>query len=200
MKNVLVLGATGGIGNWVVKLLADIADIKQTVYVRTPAKLNLELAQRVEVLQGDVLDTDRLREAMKDKDIVVAALSGDWYGQAKSIVEAMPEKPLSHIFWVTGLGIHHEVPGKTGEILEYYVNRFPEYIKAADVIENSGVPCTLVRAANLTNGSNMDYHIQQEGQPLHAETVDRCAVAKCITDRINGAANLKENASIGVTN
>lgn len=154
MKRVFVLGATGGIGHWVTKLLSEKTDIQQTVYVRTPAKLDAEIASNVQVIQGDVLNTKALSEAMQKQDIVVAALSEDWLGQAKSIVGAGKGLPIKHIFWVTGLGIHREVPGKTGEILEYYVNRFPEYIQAADTISNSGVPYTLVRAANLMNGNN----------------------------------------------
>lgn len=200
MKQVLVLGATGGIGHWVAKLLSGKADIQQTVYIRTPAKLGTEIISNVQVMQGDVLDTKNLSEAMQKQDIVVAALSEDWLGQAKSIVEAAKGLPIKHIFWVTGLGIHREVPGKTGEILEYYVNRFPEYIQAADTISNSGVPYTLVRAANLMNGNNTTYYIQNEGEPVHSETVDRCAVAKYIVDSITGADDLNKNASVGITN
>jgi Saccharopine dehydrogenase and related proteins len=200
MKHVLVLGATGGIGHWVTKLLAEKTNIQQTVYVRTPEKLDTEIASHVQVIQGDVLDTKSLSEIMQGKDIVVAALSGDWFGQAKSIAEAMKELPIQHIFWVTGLGIHREVPGRTGELLEYYVNRFPEYIQAAELIAGAGIPCTLVRAANLQNGSNMVYYVQQEGEPVHGETVDRCAVAKYITDCIVENTDLSENASVGITN
>ena len=200
MRNVLILGATGGIGHWVTRMLCKIRDIKSTVYVRTPQKLDQLLSSQVKVIQGDVLDTDNLTKAMKQQDIVVAALSGDWLGQARSIKKAMEGHSISHIFWVTGLGIHHEVPGEIGKTLEYYVHNFPEYIESADTIENSGVSYTLVRAANLTNGNNMDYYIQIEGEPIHAENIDRCAVAKYIVDCISGVIDMNENSSVGVTN
>ena len=200
MKDVLVLGATGGIGYWVTKLLGEVPDIHQTLYVRTPEKLDAGIAPFVSVIKGDVLDTAALSEAMQGKDIVVAALSGDWLGQAKSIAAAMRGISVTHIFWVTGLGIHREVPGETGRVLEYYVKRFPEYIEAADTIAESGVPYTLVRAANLMNGNNMEYHVQLEGEPVHAETVDRCAVAKFIADQIVAKDGLETNNSFGITN
>lgn len=200
MEHILVLGATGGIGHWVVKLLAQDENMALTVYVRNPGKLDKTLAGQVKVITGDVLDTANLSDAMKGQDIVVAALSGDWLGQAKSIVSAAQGTSLSHIFWVTGLGIHREVPGKTGEILEYYINRFPEYIQAAEVIAEAGFPYTLVRAANLMKGDNMTYYTQQEGDPVHSEAVDRCAVAKYIADRIAGNEKLADNLSIGITN
>lgn len=50
------------------------------------------------------------------------------------------------------------------------------------------------------NGDNMVYYTQQEGDPVHSESVDRCAVAKYITDRIAGNENLANNLSIGITN
>lgn len=200
MEHILILGATGGIGHWVTKLLTETTDNPVTAYVRTPEKLDDTLKEKITILQGDVLDTDNLSAAMGNQDIVVAALSGDWLGQAKSIANAIKGKQISHVYWVTGLGIHREVPGKTGEILEYYVNRFPEYIEAADVIANMGVPYTLVRAANLMNGNNMNYYVQLEGEPIHAETVDRCAVAKFIVDSITGKNDGKIQNSCGITN
>lgn len=197
MKQILVLGATGGIGHWVTKLLTETTDHQVSAYVRTPKKLDDSLRAQMEVLQGDVLDTEKLSAVMEGKDIVVAALSGDWLGQAKSIAAAMKGKHISHVYWVTGLGIHREVPGETGKILEYYVNRYPEYIEAAEVIANMGIPYTLVRAANLMNGNNMNYYVQMEGEPVHAETVDRCAVAKFIVDSIEGKNGGSTCASCG---
>lgn len=200
MKQILVLGATGGIGHWAVKLLMETTNHQVTAYVRTPEKLDDMMKTHLQILQGDVLDTEKLSAAMEGKDIVVAALSGDWLGQAKSIAAAIKEKHISHVYWVTGLGIHREVPGRTGEILEYYVNRYPEYIEAAEVIATMGIPYTLVRAANLMNGNNMNYYVQMEGEPVHAETVDRCAVAKFIVDSMEGKNEGSTCSSCGVTN
>lgn len=200
MNKVLVLGATGGIGHWTAYFLKDDPNVQLTLYVRTPTKLDAELAAQAGVIQGDVLDTEKLAQAVQGKDIIVAALSGDWLGQAKSIAEAVKGRSVTHIFWVTGLGIHREVPGETGKILEYYVNRYPEYIEAAQTIENCGIPYTLVRAANLMDGSNTKYYVQQEGEPVHAETADRCAVAKYIADCIKGGHDMNKNYSVGITN
>lgn len=200
MGNILVLGATGGIGHWVAKLLTKTTDNPVTAYVRTAEKLDDTLKGKITILQGDVLNTDSLSAAMNNQDVVVAALSGDWLGQAKSIANAIKGKQISHVYWVTGLGIHREVPGETGKILEYYVNRFPEYIEAADVIANMGVPYTLVRAANLMNGDNMNYYVQSEGEPIHSESVDRCAVAKFIVDSITGKIDRETQNSCGITN
>lgn len=200
MKNILVLGATGGIGHWGIQLLTENIENKITAYVRTLGKLDDSFKNHIQIVQGDVLDTELLSNAMENQDIVVAALNGDWLGQAKSIAQAIKGKSISHIYWVTGLGIHHEVPGKTGEILQYYVNRYPEYIEAAETIANMGIPYTLVRAANLMNGKNMKYYVQYEGEPIHSETVDRCAVAKFIVDCIEEKNEWYRCSSCGITN
>ena len=184
----------------VVQQLNQIEEVNQTVYVRNSSKLRTEEVAAVMVLEGDVLDTDRLAEAMQGQDMAVAALSGDLLGQAKSIVKAIRQTSVSRVIWVTGLGIHHEVPGAAGEMLNYYVSRFPEYVQAADTIANSGVTYTLVRAANLTDGSNMKYYLQKEGENIHDEAVDRCAVAKFIVDMVKDKNGLGENDSLGVTN
>lgn len=199
MNNILVLGATGGIGSLVVSQLTKV-NVKQTIYVRNIKKLKKENLTSVTILEGDILDTTNLISAMKGQNIVIAALSGDLFGQALSIVAAAKQTNVSRIIWVTGLGIHHEVPGKIGEMLNYYVNKFPEYIQAADTIANSGIPYTLVRAANLTNGNNLTYYIQKEGEEIHSESVDRRAVAQFIVDMIKDTNNLGLNESLGVTN
>lgn len=200
MKNVLILGATGGIGHWVAEFLKEYPDFHQTVYVRNRQKLDSSIADIATVIDGDMTDVSGLEKAMVGQEIVVAALSGDWLGHAKAIVAAAKKTGVSRLVWVTGLGIHREVPGETGKILEYYVNRFPEYIEAADTIAASGIPYTLVRAANLMNGTNQTYYVQHEGEPVHAETVDRCAVAKYIVDHMITDADTSVNISVGITN
>lgn len=58
----------------------------------------------------------------------------------------------------------------------------------------------MVRAVNLMTGNNMDYYIQLEGEPVHAETVDRCAVAKFIADSITGKNDGETQNICGITN
>jgi Putative NADH-flavin reductase len=200
MKNILVLGATGGIGRLVVQQLNQLEYVKQAVYVRNASKLKPEDVAVATVLEGDVLDTEKLTEAMQGQEVVIAALAGDLPGQAKSIVKAMKQTKVTRVIWVTGLGIHHEVPGAVGEMLNYYVSRFPEYVQAADTIANSGIAYTLVRAANLTDGGNMEYFLSKEGENIHSESVTRSAVAKFIVDMIKDENNLGENDSLGITN
>lgn len=197
MKNILVLGATGRIG----KLLLSMLEPQQnrvTAYVRSPEKAVGTAFENVALVQGDVLDTERLRVSMQGQDVVIAVLPGDLLAYAKSIAAAMQVSRPGRILWVTGMGIHHEVPGEVGKILDELCRKMPEYVQAADTISSAGTPWTLVRAAHLTDGDNAAYYVQEEGQPLHANAVDRVAVARFMADLVKDDGG--KNQSLGVTN
>ena len=69
---------------------------------------------------------------------------------------------------MTGVGIHHEVPGPVKEMLDKLCESQPDYVKAADTVMNSGLEYTLLRGAHLTDGDNRKYFVQKEGEFLHA--------------------------------
>ncbi|MBU3201078.1 NAD(P)H-binding protein [Clostridium estertheticum] len=200
MKNVLILGATGDTGKLIIEQLKTHSEVKKSVYVRNLEKIQEEVKRTITVLKGDILDTDSLKTAMENKDMVVACLNGDLLAQAESIVKAMKGTTLKRIIWLTGLGIHHEVPGPAGEILDMLLNKFPDYAKAADTIADSGIDYTLVRASNLVDGDNIEYYLTKEGETIREESVTRHAVAKFIVDMIVDDNGFGENESLGITN
>lgn len=200
MKHILILGATGETGRLVLEQLKENTEVKQTVYVRDSEKLTKAAKESVSVFEGDVLDTAKLSKVMENQEILVACLNGELLAQAESIVEAMKSSKVKRVIWLTGLGIHHEVPGEVGEMLDTLVKKFPDYVKAADTIADSGVTYTLVRAANLEDGDNMEYHLSKEGEEIRKQSVTKCAVAKFIVDMIADENGLGENDSLGITN
>lgn len=197
MKKILVLGATGRIG----KLLLPMLEPQKngvTAYVRSPEKAVGTAFEQVSIVKGNVLDTERLSESMNGQDVVIAVLSGELLAYAKSIAAAMQKSRPGRILWVTGMGIHHEVPGEVGKILDELCRKMPEYVQAADTIAEAGTPYTLIRAAHLTDGTNESYFVQEEGRPLHSNAVDRIAVARFMADLVENGSGL--NKSLGVTN
>lgn len=196
MKKILVLGGTGRIGRLLLLMLTQENSV--TAYVRSPERAEGEEFDRAVLVKGDVLDTARLSACMQGQDAVVAVLSGDLLAYAKSIAAAMQESRPGRVLWVTGMGIHHEVPGKVGKLLDELCREMPEYVQAADTIAGAGTPYTLIRAAHLTDGTNGTYYVQEEGQPLHATAVDRIAVARFMADRVKDGTGLDQ--SLGVTN
>lgn len=200
MKQVLVLGATGKTGRLVVKELEMIEGIGQTVYVRTAYKMQGVADTPIKVVEGNVTDTEKLHEAMQGMDFVISCLGGDVLPMAKSIVEAMKDTSVSRVIWLTGRGIHNEIPGEEGEMLRGYLERMPEFAQAADVIADSGVCYTLIRIPILLDSENKKYDLTNENQVGRCGEVTRSAVAKFIADMVIDEHGLGENGSIGITN
>ena len=193
MKNILVFGATGRIGQ---KLLPLLSHHQVTAYVRDKNKM--KDLKDIQIIEGDVLDLKQLTKSFENQDIVIAILSGDLLTYAKNIKEALNKSNVQRIIWITGMGIHHEVPGEVGKLLDKLCKEMPEYVQATDTIISSNTPYTLIRAAHLTDGDNAQYYIQHAGENLHSNSVDRIAVARLIADLIENNKGIVD--SLGVTN
>ena len=199
MKKILILGATSPTGKVLIKhLQSKKKELDITCFVRNPEKLSS--FSGLNIVHGDLNEKKSLSSAMKDKDIVITLLNGeDLVTMAENIIDTMKQYNIKRIIWMTGMGIHHEVPGKIKELLDKLVESQPHYVKAADTIMNSGLDYTLLRGAHLTDGDNRKYYIQKEGEPLHSNTCDRIAIAEFIENIIDNI-DLYKNESIGVTN
>ena len=97
------------------------------------------------------------------------------------------------------MGIHHEINGLRGVMLNQLAKKRPEYIEAADTIAVSPAVTTLLRCPGIQNGDNEIYELTKEGvQPAH-RNVDRAAIAQCMADMI-ADETLGANESPGITN
>jgi saccharopine dehydrogenase-like NADP-dependent oxidoreductase len=101
MKNVLILGATGSVARHAVDLFLTETDAQLTLYVRNARRLKNVDPSRARVVEGDVLDAARLKEAMTGQDVVYANLAGDLERMAKSVVRAMEETGVHRLIWIS---------------------------------------------------------------------------------------------------
>ncbi|QYJ73438.1 SDR family oxidoreductase [Shewanella sp. FJAT-51649] len=190
MKKVLILGANGQIAQWVVDMLADSQDVQQTLLVRDPSKLNVELPSNAQLVIGDVLNRKLIHELVKGQDIVYANLAGELDAQAKNIVAAMQNANVNRLIFVNSLGIYNEVPGKFGEWNEREIGEYlGPYRDAADAIEASELDYTILRAAWLTDHDEVDYEVTQRDEPFKGTVVSRKSVAALITQIIDSPQN-----------
>ena len=198
MKKILILGASSPTGKVLLThLQTSNKNLEITCLVRNPEKLSS--FGKINIIKGDVIDQKLLSSSMKDKDMVITLLAGDnLVTLAENIIKSMKENNVKRIIWMTGMGIHHEVPGPIKELLDKLVESNPDYVKAADIIMNSGLDYTLLRGAHLTD-NNRKYYIQKEGESLNCNTCDRIAIAEFIS-KIIEIFNLYKNESIGITN
>lgn len=70
-KKLLVLGASGGIGKWVVEMGQE-RGYEITVVVRK--KASMDKFQNINIIQGNVLDSDVLKQAVEGQDFIISCL------------------------------------------------------------------------------------------------------------------------------
>ncbi|TWI33899.1 SDR family oxidoreductase [Paracoccus sulfuroxidans] len=198
MTKVLILGASGQIARHVIDMLADRADTEMTLFLRDASRLGRNAPKNARVIEGDVLDTAKLKEAVAGQDVVYANLAGDVDAQAASIIEAMQGTGVSKLIFCTTLGIYDEVPGKFGEWNNREIGAYiPPYRKAANLIEASGLDYAVLRPAWLTDNDEVDYETTERHEPFKGTEISRKSVAAVVVDLIESNRALG-GRSIGI--
>ena len=199
MKKVVIFGAAGHTGKYITEKMKAEKDIALSVFVRNPDKFGDMNLTDVNVIQGDALNADDVVRAMEGQEIMLCSLEGDVLTMAKNIVSALEKTSVKRIIWITGMGIHHEIKGVRGIMLNMYAKQRPEYIEAADTIAASSAITTLLRCPGIKNGDNTKYFLTKEGeQPAHKD-IERAGIAQCMYDLIEDES-LGVNDSLGITN
>ncbi|MBA2876254.1 SDR family oxidoreductase [Thermaerobacillus caldiproteolyticus] len=191
MKNVLILGANGSIARIAINLFLNETDAQLTLYLRNSHRLKNINSNRVRIIEGDVLDIEKLKEAMIGQDVVYANLAGNLEQMAKNIVEAMNATGVKRLIWISSMGIYDEVPGeKYGSILD-------PYRKSAAIIEASDLDYTILRPAWFTNQDEIDYETTQKGEPFKGSVVSRKSVADLVV-KLAVTPGMEVRRSLGV--
>lgn len=187
MANILVLGANGQIAKLAENIFLDSTGDDLKLFLRRADRLRDKAASfedRIELIDGDTTDVDKLVDSMKDVDMVYANLAGgNIKEQAQAVIEAMHKASVTRLVWISTLGIYDEVPGKFGEwnnsTLGSYITN---YAAAAKVIEDSDLDYTIIRPAWLTNKDEVDYETTQKDQVFKGTEVSRKSIAQIVVD------------------
>ncbi|WP_419874831.1 SDR family oxidoreductase [Candidatus Pristimantibacillus sp. PTI5] len=195
MSNVLILGANGQVARYAIDKFLNETDAQLTLYLRNKNNLRNMESSRNRVVEGDVLDIEKLKEAMKDQDVVYANLAGDLADDlekmARNIVRAMDSTGVKRLIFISTMGIYDEVPGeKYGSILN-------PYRKSAQIIEASDLDYTILRPGWFTNRDEVDYETTQKGEPFKGSVVSRKSVADLIV-KLAELPELEVRRSLGV--
>ena len=191
MKNVIILGASGNIASKVIDILVKENDLNLTLFLRNKSRLRNSDISHCRIIEGNVLDFDRLKEALTGQDIVYANLAGDLEAMAKNIVKAMDGIGVRKLIFISSIGIY-EVPLKP--VLQ-------PYRKAADVIESSDLEYTLLRPTWFTHADEVDYEITEKGEPEKGSVVSQKSLATFITKIIESPENFtRKNLGINKPN
>jgi uncharacterized protein YbjT (DUF2867 family) len=191
---VLILGAYGQIARVATELFLETTNADLTLYLRTAKRLKpFTDPERVRIVEGDVLDLNRLEEAMRDQDVVYANLDGALEEQARCIVKAMNTTGVKRLIFISSMGIYNEVPGKVpGSILD-------PYRRSASIIESSNLEYTIIRPAWLDDRDEINYETTQKGEPFKngGKTVSRKSVADLVV-KLATTPSIETRRSLGV--
>jgi uncharacterized protein YbjT (DUF2867 family) len=191
MTNVLILGANGSLARVAIDMFLKETDAQLTLYMRNSRRLRNIDSNRVQVIEGDVMDLVKVKEAMNGQDVVYANLAGNLEQMAKTVVEAMNATDLKRLIWISSMGIYDEVPGERhGSILN-------PYRKSAAIIEASDLEYTILRPGWFTNRDEIDYETTQKGEPFKGHDVSRKSIADLIV-KLAVTPGLEVRSSLGV--
>ena len=191
MKNVLILGAGGGIAGKVIDLLLKDDTVHLTLFLRNARRLRNRGAMNCRIIEGDVLNLDDVRRAVTGIDIVYANLAGDLGLMAKNIVRVMDEKKVKRLIFISSIGIY-DTPVRS--VLK-------PYRMAADVIEASDLDYTILRPTWFTNADEEDYEVTRKGEPEKGSVVSQRSLATFIARIIESPEKyVRENLGINKPN
>jgi uncharacterized protein YbjT (DUF2867 family) len=152
-----VTGATGYVGGRLVGQLLDAGYLVRCL-VRTPAKLaDASWADRVEVVEGDVLEN--LRPAMQDVDAVyylvhTIGAAPDWVARdrraAENLRDAAADAGVRRIVYLGGLG-----DGAGGELSPHLASRH----EVGRLLADGPVPVTELRAAVIIGAGSASFEM-----------------------------------------
>lgn len=171
MKNILIIGATGSIGQATRERFLTTTDDRLTLFARHTAGLKID-PQRERIISGDLPKF------------------------ARALIQAMTAASVQRLIFISSMGIYNEIPssvGASGNLAHNPMLR--PYRQAADLIEASSLAYTIIRPGWFDNGST-DYQVTHKGEPFGGHDVARTAIAAVIVAAADQDLYLRE--SIGL--
>lgn len=191
MKNILILGANGGLAQTVIPVLLENPELILTLVSRNIRHLQTFANERVNVVQADVMDLPQLESLMQGQDVVYTNLAGNLEAMAENIVQAMNRTNVKRLIWISSMGIYGETGEDHGAILE-------PYRRSAQVVENSRLDYTIIRPAWFTDGHEIDYQLTRKGEPFQGRQVSKRSIAHLIAKLIERPEfSIRESLGIG---
>lgn len=192
MTRILILGANGQLARHTMTFFLERTDAHLTLYLRQAKRLRNPDPTRVNIVEGDVLDSQALQAAMPGHDVVYANLSGAMAQQAEAIVEAMMATGLKRLIFISSMGIYGEVPG------ERYRSVLDPYRDSAAVIEASSLDYTVLRPGWFTQDAAIDYQLTQKGEPFRGHDVSMNSLSDLIV-KLALSPTLHVRCSVGAS-
>ena len=198
MRNVLLLGASGTLGKAVTEKLLSETDLKLTLFARHATDVYTE--GKATVIDGDATESDTLKDAMVNQDVIVCMVSGEQLPEvAKNIVACMDSLGKRRLIFMGAVGIYNEIPDVMDG--EDNVDNNPDQVpnrKAVDIIEASNLEYTVLRPGYLREGQESDYVLSFKGEAANGYITSIPSLVNLIHHLIEDD-NLYRRESVSIT-
>lgn len=187
MKNVVIIGGNGSLAKCVIKELHAKADLHLTLFLRNKRKLSGIELSGMDIVEGNVMGYNVLKDAIKGKDIIYVNLAGDLGVMGKNIVKAMQEENVKRIIAISSIGIY-EIPLRPVLL---------PHKELADVIEASDLDYTILRPEWFTDANEVDYELTRKGEPEKGAAISRKSIAAFVVE-ITEAPEKHNRKNLGI--
>ena len=158
------------------------------MFLRNKSRLHNRNLSSATIVEGDVMDYNVLKEAIKNQELVYVNLAGNLEEMTKNIVKAMQATGVKRIIAISSIGIY-KTPLQSVLV---------PYRKLADVIESSGLEYTILRPDWFTNSNEVDYAITKKGEPEKGTAISRKSIAAFIATIVDNPEKWK-NENLGIS-
>jgi putative NADH-flavin reductase len=196
----VVFGATGGTGRNVVEQALE-AGHEVSAVARKPHALTI-FHERLEVVRGDVMDLDSIRQAVVGKDAVISVLGVPYSHElitvysagVRNILRAMESAGVGRFVGVSAGGFVDD-PKNDTLVIRYIVkpilkgilrHSYADMALMEEEVKRSGRKWTIVRPARLTDGSHTGrYRTAIDGSVPGGWSISRADVADFIVTHLD---------------
>ena len=209
MKKIIVFGATGGTGKFVVEQAIEVG-YHVTVIVRNPDTLTLS-DKNLEIIKGDVFQPITFENAMKGKDAVVSCLGTHkrepttvYSKGVNNIAMAMQQAGVNRIICISAAAVI--VPPKSSFMLKFVVKNilqrifkymYADMLLMEKLLMESGLNWTVIRAPRLTNAKPKGKYRIAINDCLHnPSNISRADLADYIVNHLTDEKTFKAKIEI----
>jgi putative NADH-flavin reductase len=198
MMRLLVLGATGGIGKYLLEY-ATARGHEVTAFARSPQKIALK-SERLRAIAGDLLNGDQLTRVLPGHDAVLSAFGPSTLRRVttrrefgNALATAMQRSGVRRGLVVSSALLFAD-QNAIGKVLRgtLFRNLIPDMTGMEAAIERDGLEWTIVRPPRLTNGPLTKNYSVADGRLPKGMTVSRACVADFMVKEAERPAHVRQ--------
>ena len=205
---ILIFGASGKTGQHLVSQALDKGNIV-TAFVRNPDKIKMQ-HPNLKIVQGNVIDYEKVEEAIKGQDAVLSALGASSpfkFDQSvvdgtANIIKAMQAQHVDRLIYMSFIGVK-ESRKAGGFVIKYIAptilsTEISGHEAREKMVVQSPLQWTIVRPATLTNGKQKGNY--RSGEEIASKgftaTISRADVANFMLQVLNDKKYLQKKPGI----